>query len=63
MTNIKEKFADFTELFSADGYNFLLVRAKLEQVEKAANSGDTDALALIDIVNKCHKLFMYLSEK
>ena len=60
MSSIPKKFSDITELFSADGYQFLVVRGRLESLEKQAESGDSNAKELVEVFNRFHRLMMVL---
>jgi len=62
MKTITEKFADVTQLFASDGYGFLVVRSKLEEYEKHAAEGNTDAAKIVEVFNRFHRLMLILSK-
>jgi hypothetical protein len=62
MTEIEKKFADITRIFSSDGYEFLMIRTKLDNLNKQGLAGDKDAEKLVEVFNRCHRLFAILAK-
>jgi len=47
MSKIQEQFGDFTEIFSADGYQFIQMRSFLENIE-AKQHKTQDEIAVLE---------------